>query len=123
MTDLAESACAAVFINQQDDSVYVAYVKGGTWGSAVDAVFKKSSDGMANWAAESSYSEGAADDIRMVHAGRTVGASGGRYQPVFFNDDLNDIFVNLTYDVEIAAAAGGGNPAAAYHYLSMMRRR
>ena len=106
-TDQGESAQVALLVNQQNDDVYVAYMKGGTWQSAVDVVYHKSTDGMDNWDAESAYSEATADDIRRVSSGRTVGNDGGFYQPAFYNDDLSDIFVYEVNDVAIAAAGGG----------------
>ena len=107
-TDQAESAQVSVFINQQNNDVYIAYLKGGTWVSAVDAVFHLSDDDLATWEAEQEYSElSPSDDLRMVTAGRTVGDAGGRYQPVFNNDDFEDIFVNLVNDVEISALSAG----------------
>jgi hypothetical protein len=109
VTDQAESAQCSVFINQQNDDVYVAYLKGGTWTATVDVVFHKSANGMGTWAGESAYSESAADDFRLVHAGRTVGDAGGRYQPSFYDDDDLDIYINETNDVEIAAADGAPN--------------
>lgn len=104
-TDQGESAQVSVHINQQNDDVRVAYLKGGTWQATVDVVYHLSDDGMGSWGAEQAYSEAAADDIRLVPAGRTVGDDGGRYQPCFYNSDLRDIFVNETNDVEITAAA------------------
>ncbi|KKM66931.1 hypothetical protein LCGC14_1476210 [marine sediment metagenome] len=111
VTNQAESAQVAVFINQQNDDVYVAYLKGGTWTSTVDVVYHLSDDGMATWGTEQAYSESVADDFRLVHAGRTVGNAGGRYQPSFYDDDQTDIYVNETNDIEIAAAgAPAGQP-------------
>lgn len=107
-TDQAESAQVSVFINQQTNDVYLAYLKGNpTWQATVDVVFHKSVDGMANWGSEQAYSEAAPDDFRAVASGRTVGDAGGRYQPAFFDDDDSDIFVNETNDIEIAVAAAG----------------
>lgn len=106
-TDQAESAQVAVVINQQTNDVYIAYLKGGTWVGSVDVVFHKSENGMTTWGGENEYSEEVADDNRMLHGGRTVGDDGGRIQFCWFNDDLNDIYVNLVNDIEIAAAAGG----------------
>jgi len=98
-TNQNESAQAAVMINQQNDEVYVAYLKGGTWQSETDVVFHKSDDGMANWGSEQAYSEAAADDNRNLSGGRTVGDDGGRIQWAWFNDDLGKIYVNLVNDI------------------------
>jgi len=105
VTDQAESGQVSVFINQQNDDVYVAYLKGGTWEATVDVVFHISTDDMSTWGTEQAYSESAADDFRLVQAGRTVGNDGGRYQPSFYDDDQTDIYVNETNDVEIAAVS------------------
>ena len=107
-TDQAESAQCAVLINQQNDDVYVAYLKGGTWTSLTDVVFHKSTDGMGSWGGEQSYSE-TTDDNRLVHGGRTIGNSGGRIQWSFYNDDTAAIYVNLVNDIEIVATAVGTN--------------
>ncbi len=104
VSNVAGSWKSSVFINQQNDDVYVAYSKGGTWLSTQDIVFHKSDDKMATWGSEQAYSEDTADDLRGVGAGHTVGDDGGFYQPAFFNDDIADIFVNLNNDVAIAAA-------------------
>jgi len=108
-TNQVESSAAALFINQQNDDVYVSYLKGGTWLTSVDCVYHKSTDDMSSWDSESAYSQAAADNNRRVQAGRTVGNDGGFYQPVWFNDDLLDLFVNVVNDVAIGAA-GGDSP-------------
>lgn len=105
-TDQGESAQVAVWINQQDDEVRMAYMKGGTWRDTVDVVFHISTNGMTSWGSEQAYSESAPDDFVLVQAGRTVGDAGGRYQPAFYDGDDVDIYVNETNDVEIAAAGG-----------------
>jgi hypothetical protein len=105
----AESAQCSVLINQQNDDVYVAYLKGGTWLSEMDIVFHKSDDGMSTWGSEQAYNE-TTDDNRLVHGGRTIGDSGGRVQWSWYNDDLADIFVNLVNDIEISAVSGVINP-------------
>lgn len=109
-TDQAESGEVSIIINQQNDDVYLAYLKGGTWESTVDLVFHKSTDGMGSWGAEQVYSEAAADDIRIAHGGRTITNSGGRIQWCFYNDDLAYILVNEVNDIEIAAVSAVGNP-------------
>ncbi len=103
----AESTQAAVLINQQNDDIYVAYLKGGTWQNSTDVVFHKSEDGGTTWGSEQSYSE-TTDDNRLVHGGRTIGSDGGRIQWSWYNEDLTDIYVNLVNDIEISASGGGG---------------
>ncbi len=104
-TDQSEAGGAGLFINQQNDDVYAAYIKGNpTWEATSDVVFHISTDGMGVWGSEQAYSEGGPDDFRLVHAGRTVGNDGGRYQPVFYDDDQTEITINEVNDIEIAAA-------------------
>ena len=44
--------------------------------------------------------------MRYISAGHSTPASAaGRFEPVFFNDDLNDIFVNNVNSVELTVAA------------------
>ncbi len=102
LTDTDNSAQVAVLINQQNGDIYVAYLKGVTWQATVDVKYKKSTDGGTTWGSEQSYSEAAADDIRALWAGISVGPDGGRFQPAFFNIDLTDLFVNLANSVYIA---------------------
>lgn len=99
-TNQAESGEVAVLINQQNDDIYISYLKGVTWNVSVNVVFHKSDNGMSTWGAQQPYSE-VTDDYRLVHGGRTVGNSGGRVQWSFFDDDQIDIYVNLVNDIEI----------------------
>ena len=109
ITNQSEAAQVAVLINQQNDDVYVAYLKGNfIWESASDVVFLKSTDDMATWGSEESYSEASSDDLRLVHGGRTVGNDGGRIQWMWYNDDTTDIWVNLVNDIDITAVGGAG---------------
>ncbi len=108
-TNQGESAQVSVHINQQNDDVRVAYLKGGTWAATVDVVFHLSENGMGSWGSEQAYSESAADDFRVVSDGRTTGDDGGRYQPAFYDDDETEIFINEVNDTEIAAAAAAGS--------------
>lgn len=112
-TNQAESAGAAIQIDQFRDNIRVAHLKGNpTWTATVDVVYHESTDKMASWGSEQAYSEAAADDLRRVHAGRTVGGNneGGFFQPVFFNDDLSDLFVNTVNDVSITKPGAGRFP-------------
>lgn len=101
VSNLDNAGQVAVFINQQNDDTYVAYLKGGTWGDTVDVMYKKSTDGGFTWGDEQVYSEGAADDLVGVWAGVSVGNDGGRFQPAFFNRDLQDLFTNFVNGVSI----------------------
>lgn len=108
-TNEGESAQCGMFINQQNDDVYVAWCSGNTsWESTVDVVYKKSTDDMASWGTEAAYSE-STDDHRTCMAGRTVGNDGGRFQPSFYDDDDVDIYVNEVNDIEIAAVAAAAD--------------
>lgn len=109
-TDQAESGQVAVHINQQNNDVRIAYLKGGTWDVAVNIATVLSTDGMTSWDAEIQMNEDAADDHRRVSAGRTTGTGGGRYQPGWFDDDQNDLFTSIVNDIEIAVAAAGAFP-------------
>jgi len=102
VTNLDDSALVAVFIDQQTDDIYVAYITGAVFPGTVDIKYKKSADGGASWGAQQDYSELAADNLRMVWAGMSVGTDGGKFQPAWFNDDLDDLYVNLVNDVHIA---------------------
>ena len=97
-----EAVGPCIVINQQNDDVYVGWLQGGTWVGNTFVQFKSSDDDMASWVNQGAYGE-TGDDQRSCHGGRTVGDDGGRIQFSFFNDDLNDIFVNLVNDIEIVA--------------------
>jgi len=107
LTDSDESAQCAVFINQQNDDIYVAYLKGGTWNDTVGTYYKKSDDGGANWGGEVKLSDDADDDLRAIWAGHSVGDDGGYFMPAWFNDDLNDLMTSTANAVAIAAAVVG----------------
>lgn len=121
ITDQAESAQVSIVINQQNDDVYVAYIKGNpTWQSLTDVVFHKSTDGMGSWGTEQVYSE-TTDDIQHLNGGRSINDNGGRIQWVFYNDDLSDLFINEVNDIEIAAAAPSGAGTELFEISHHMR--
>jgi len=103
LTDQIDAAQAGMVINQQNDDVYLAYAKGPLFATSVDVVYKKSTDGMGTWGSETAYSETVSDDFRAVDGGGTIDNDGGYIQFSFFNDDTNEILVNLNNDVAIAA--------------------
>ena len=105
LTNDATAAGVGIFINQQNNDVYVFYIAGTAVHSLLDCVYVVSTDGMVNFGIAQTYSEDTEDDLRDVHVGRTGGDDGFRIQATFINDDLNDIFVNETNDVVVASAA------------------
>lgn len=107
ITNTAEYAVASVFINQDNDDIYVAYVGGTTMGSATQVRYKKSADGGGSWGGDTVFQADAEDDETWVSCGAVKAAWGGKFQPIWFNDDLNDLFTNTDNGISIAAAAAG----------------
>jgi hypothetical protein len=109
ITDTNDCAGVALFIDQNNDDLYCAYLGdedgGETWQDTLTAFYKKSDDGAGTWGAQTAYQEGAADDERYINAGHsTPGSAAGRFEPVWFNDDLADLYVNKVNSVEITVA-------------------
>lgn len=107
VTNADDCFYVALMVNQQTDDVYAVYV-GAEDGSelfqdASNVYYKKSTDGMASWGSQTAYSA-TGDDVRYVSTGSTVAADGGRFMPTWYNDDLDDLFVNDGNDIEIAVA-------------------
>lgn len=116
----SESGGVSIMINQQNDEIYVAYIKPNTnFQATADIVYQKSTDGGANWGGETAMSANSPDDLRWISAGQYVGNAGGKFQPVWYNDDLSDIFTNTTNGVTINA---GTAPVTSviYHHLPLM---
>jgi hypothetical protein len=94
----------SIMINQQNDDIYVSYIgkedDSEEWGGTVKAYYKLSQDGGDTWGPETSLSENAADDLRWITSGTSVVKEGGRFQPVWFNDDLNDLFTTTVNSIE-----------------------
>ncbi len=117
------SAQCSVFINQQNDDVYVCWLSGGAWLSSVDVVYKKSTNGMTSWQAEQAYSEATSEDFRICHAGRSVGDAGGRFQPSWYDNTLHDLFVNTPNDVEFGPVADPAEKLAVINDLLVIPNR
>jgi hypothetical protein len=98
----------SVFINQQNSDIYVAYAGqddgAQDWRTTVDVHYVLSTDSGTSWGSETTYSEDVADDIRQISTGHSVNNAGGDFSPVFFNDDLKDIFENQNNSVAISTA-------------------
>lgn len=109
ITNEAENMNCSMLINQQNGDIYIAYLQGSAQGSSVGAYYKLSTNGGTSWGSEVALSEDTDDDLRQIWAGVSVGDDGGKFQPSWFNDDLNDILTNTNNAVSIAAA--GGDPS------------
>lgn len=112
VTDQDESGSVCLTIDQQSGDVYVGYNKGGTWLSSVDSVYHKSEDGMSTWGAEQAMSENASDDYRNVSSTLSIGDVGGKFLPVWENEDLNDLLCNVNNAVSIDPAPPPPPPAS-----------
>lgn len=105
VSNVSEAGFCGVLINQQDDTVYVAFTRGSSFRVTTGIYYYSSSNGMSSWSSETKYSEDTDDDIRGVSAGRSVGDSGGYFMPCWNNDDLTEIFSGTTNAVLIEEAA------------------
>lgn len=93
-----EPANIGLMIDQQTNNIYAAYTVGST--SASDVYYKNSSDGGSTWSSATLYDDHS-DDIKGCYAGTSIGNDGGRFAPVFFNDDLNNLYNNYSASVII----------------------
>ncbi len=108
ITDTAEYALVSVFVNQANDDIYVAYAGGTDWTTLVKVFYQLSQNGGANWDGQAAMQANAEDDERWIRAGAAKKEWGGKFQPVWFNDDLNDLFTNADNGISIAAVVAAG---------------
>ena len=120
ITDTANYVLAAAFINQANDDIYIAYIGGTTVGNLVAAFYQKSDDGAGSWGGQQAMQADAEDDMRGISAGAAKKEWGGKFQPIWFDDDDDDLFTNADNGISIAAeavpveqAVGGGSIAIA----------
>lgn len=100
-TNRADSAQTAVFIDQSTDDIYIAYIGDG-WVGSCNIYYKKSTDGGSTWGSETQFNENAADDNRLVQAGRTVKETG-KFQLCWYDDDNTSIETNTNNAITIGA--------------------
>lgn len=88
-----------VFINQQNDDIYVGYMGDDDETDAIFATmgvyYKKSTNGGTSWGSQIAMSVNAEDDYRMLSLPNCITAEGGMFLPVWGNIDLSDYMCNL----------------------------
>ncbi len=112
ITDTAEYALVSVFVNQVNDDIYVAYAGGTDFTTLVKVFYQLSQNGGGAWDGQTAMQANAEDDERWISAGAAKKEWGGKFQPFWFNDDLNDLFTNTDNGISIAGPAGLENKSA-----------
>jgi len=104
-TNSDNSGEAGIFIDNNSDDIYVAYLRSAsaiTWatGTTKDVYYKKSTDGGTTWGSETQFNTTQAN-LLTVSAGFGI-ASGdsGRFMPVWFNATLNDFITNYENSIQ-----------------------
>jgi len=105
LTNSAESFLVSMLIDQSTDDIYVAYARGTSVGSAVKVYYKESEDGGGTWGGETAMQADAEDNEKWISCGAVKEEWGGHFMPIWYNDDLEDIFCNTDNAIEIAAPA------------------
>lgn len=116
LTNNAESYFPCILINQQNDDIYVGYAKGTTLNVGVDIKYKLSTDGGTTWEAQQDMSEDAEDDHRYVESGLSIDNAGGKFQPIWENDDTEELITNVNNGVTIPAVVSPVGAASLPEY-------
>lgn len=98
-SNISERQDCSIFIDQKTDDIYVVFLAGGVWQATVNVFYQKSTDGCTTWGSQQLYDEDSQDDHRRVCVGN--GAFGGRFYPIWFNDDFNEWYGNFNHSIEI----------------------
>ena len=102
ITDEAENFLVSVFVDQSSDDIYITYVQGTDATTLVKCSYKKSTNGGSAWGSEINMQADVEDDMRWISAGAMKAAGGGKFQPVWFDDDDNDLFTNSDNGISIS---------------------
>lgn len=103
--DTNYTLAVSMFINQSNDDLYVSYARGAFW--TVKVYYQKSANGGTSWGGETAMQANTGDDERWISCGAAKAAWGGKFQPVWYNDDLKDLFTNVDSGISIAAVVPG----------------
>ncbi len=94
-----------LMVNQDNDDIYACYTADKTSG---DIVYKLSDDGGDTWGSQTAMSA-TTDDHRAICGGGTSVKDGGRWMPVWYNDDLRDLITNADNSVTLGVVAAVAN--------------
>lgn len=108
ITETPEHFLVSVFVDQISGDLYVAYVGGTSAQAEVAALYKKSTDGGTSWGIETAMQVDVEDDERWISCGVMKADWGGKFQPMWFNDDPNDMFTNSDNGILIASLGWSG---------------
>jgi len=120
LTNSAESFLVSVFVNQANNDIYVSYTKGAEAAALVKVYYQLSQNGGTNWDGQTAMQADAEDDEKWISSGAVNKQWGGKFQPVWFNDDLDDIFTNVTNGISIAISGWQGKIAGVINPASIM---
>lgn len=103
---LSDWIAPRIFIDQQTDHIYVAYIGDDDEGDAIfatmDVFYKKSTNGGTSWGSQTAMSV-TNDDHKQLSLPNCATAEGGMFLPVWSNDDLADLMCNLDNAISFAS--------------------
>lgn len=104
VTNVADCNGACIFIDQNTNDLYVAYLgnEDGTeaWTTDTKAYYKKSTDDGSTWGSQTALGV-TGDDLRTICV--DLGGTNTRFYPGWYNDDLFDFVGNFDNSVAISA--------------------